>query len=92
MIASEKLHQNISDYNQFLFKKVLKSIKIRFFSTEKIRNSDNCIYDHAHSFFGEDFNPIRYAGNNYSTTIAHQLNNDIPPLLYENLTNILCYF
>jgi len=27
-----------------------------------MRNSGNCIYDYTHSFFGEDFNPMRYAG------------------------------
>ena len=32
MIASKKLHQNLSDYNQFYLKKVLKLIKTRFLS------------------------------------------------------------
>ena len=39
----------------FYLKKDLKLIKKEIFSGEKIRNSGNCIYDHAHSFFGEDF-------------------------------------
>ena len=29
--------------------------KKQIFSSEKIKNSGNCIYDYAHSFFGEDF-------------------------------------
>ena len=41
MIVSEKSHQNLSDYNQFLIKK-------KFEDNEKIdfieRNSGNCIY------------------------------------------------
>ena len=64
MIASEKSHQNISDYNQFLFKirfevenlkKKCEVNKHQIFSSEKMRNSGNCIYHYAHSFFGEDF-------------------------------------
>ena len=55
MIASEKSHQNLSDYNQFLFKKRFEVNKKQIFSSEKMRNSGNCIYDYAHSFFGEDF-------------------------------------
>ena len=27
----------------------------QIFSSEKMRNSGNCIYDYAHSFFGEDY-------------------------------------
>ena len=41
MIASEKSHQTLSEYNQF--------------SNEKIRNLSNCIYDYAHSFIRKDF-------------------------------------
>ena len=56
MIASEKSHQNLSDYNQFLFKKIFEVHKKKqIFSSEKIRNSDNCINGYAHSFFEEDF-------------------------------------
>ena len=55
MIASEKAHQNLSGYNQFLFKKRFEVIKKQIFFNEKVRNSGNCIYDYAHSFFGEDF-------------------------------------
>ena len=56
MIASEKSHQNLSDYNQFLFKKRFEVIKKQIFSGEKMRNSGKCIYDYAHSFFLVDFN------------------------------------
>ena len=51
MIAS---YQNLSYYNQFLFKKDLKLAKTQVYSDGKMRNSGNCIYDYAHSFFGED--------------------------------------
>ena len=53
MIASEKSLQNLPDYNQF--KKIFEVIKIQNFSSEKMRNSDNCIYDSAPAFFGEHF-------------------------------------
>ena len=55
MIVQEKLQQNLSDYNQFLFKKIFEVNKKQIFSSEKMRNSGNCIYDYGHSFFGEDF-------------------------------------
>ena len=55
MIVSEKSHQNLSMYVQFLLKENLMLIKIDMFSGGKMRNSGNCIYDYAHSFFGEDF-------------------------------------
>ena len=38
----------------------MKLIKKQIFSSEKMRNSGNYIYDYAHSFFGEDFNPMSY--------------------------------
>ena len=44
-----KSHQNLSEYNQFLFKKRFEV------DGEKMRNSGNLFYDYAHSFFGEDF-------------------------------------
>ena len=45
--------QNLSDYNQFFSSK-------NDFSSEKMRNSSSRIFDHAHSFFGQDFesNPL----------------------------------
>ena len=46
-----KINQNLSDYNQFLLKKGLKLIQ-NHFSSEKMGNSGNSIYDYAHSFFG----------------------------------------
>ena len=55
MIASEKSHQNLSDYNQFLFKKDLKFKKKTDFSIRKMRNSGNCGNDYDHSFFVEGF-------------------------------------
>ena len=33
----------------------MKLIKTDFFFSEKMRKSGNCIYNYAHSFFGEDF-------------------------------------
>ena len=55
MIASEKSHQNLLDRNQFLLQKRFDVNKKPIFSGEKITNSDSCIYDYAHSYFGEDF-------------------------------------
>ena len=46
-----KITANLSDYNQFLLQK--KKIVVNrnyIFSSEKIRNSGNCIYDNVHSF------------------------------------------
>ena len=48
MIASEKSHQNLTDYNQFLLKKRFEVNKKN--SSEKIK-----IQIIAHSFFGDDF-------------------------------------
>ena len=54
MIVSEKLHQNVSEYFQFLFKNRFEFNKKRIIiSSEKIINSSN--YDYAHSFFGKHF-------------------------------------
>ena len=36
-------------------KKNIWSFKKQIFSIEKMRNSGNCVYDYAHSFFGDDF-------------------------------------
>ena len=49
MIVSENLHQNLSDYIQFLIKKDLNLIK-KGINSEKIRNSGNYIYiyDYTH--------------------------------------------
>ena len=44
MIASEKSHQNLLDYNRFLFLKYIK-LKKWILSSEKMRNSSNYIYD-----------------------------------------------
>ena len=52
MIASEKSHENLSDYNQLLFKKRFEVNIKPIFTNEKMRNSDNCVYNYAHSFFG----------------------------------------
>ena len=38
-----------------LFKKRLEINKKQIFSSEKLKNSGNCIYPFAHSFFGQDF-------------------------------------
>ena len=55
MIASEKPHQNQSECNQFLFENRFEVNKKQVFSSEKLRNSGNCVYDYDHSFFEEDF-------------------------------------
>ena len=55
MIVSEKSHQNLSDYIQFLFLKDLNLIKKKIISSEKMRNSGNHINIYSHSFFGKDF-------------------------------------
>ena len=55
MTASGKSHKYLSDYNQFVFKKRFEFNKKQIISSEKIKNSGNCIYDYVHSFFGEDF-------------------------------------
>ena len=47
------IHQIQNSWTQLI--KDLKSIKYRFFSSEKKRNSGNYIYNYAHSLFGEDF-------------------------------------
>ena len=39
----------------FFFKKRFEVNKKQILSSEKIRNSGNCFYDYAHSFFGEHF-------------------------------------
>ena len=54
MIASEKSHQNLSDYSQSLLKKRFEVNKKGLFS-DKMRNSGKFNYDYAHSFFREDF-------------------------------------
>ena len=43
-------------FSQKGFKVKIKQI----FSSEKMKNSGDCIYNFAHSFFGEIFNPMRY--------------------------------
>ena len=55
MIASEKGHENLSDYNQILFRQRIEVNKKQIFSGKKIKNSGNGNYDYAHSCFGEDF-------------------------------------
>ena len=54
MIASEKSHHDLSDQNPFLLKKWFEVNKKQIFSSEK-KNAGNCIYDYAHSFFGDNF-------------------------------------
>ena len=55
MIISEKSHQNLSDYSQFLLKKKFENNKKQIFSGEKMGNSGKYIYDYAPSFFVENF-------------------------------------
>ena len=49
MIALEKSHQNLSDYNQSLLKNRLEVNKKHIFSSEKIRNSGKCSYEYVYS-------------------------------------------
>ena len=61
MTASKITYQNLSDYNQFLFKKEFKVNKIIYFASEKMRNSGNYIYDYTQSHSSERIsNPLRY--------------------------------
>ena len=55
MIVSEKSHQKQSVCIKFLIKKYKNLIKKGIIPSEKMRNSGNCAYDYAHSFFGEKF-------------------------------------
>ena len=48
MILFLKSHQILSDYIQILFKKKFKLEKKGIMASEKIRNSDNYIYNYAH--------------------------------------------
>ena len=57
MSASEISHQNKSDYNQLFKKYIFEVNKKPIFSCKKWGI-------HAHLFFGENFNPMRYAGFN----------------------------
>ena len=54
MIASEKTHQNLSDYSQFLFKKRFEINEKQILFCEKIKNAGNFIHDYTHSFSGKD--------------------------------------
>ena len=45
MIVSRNSRQNLSDYDQFFFKKRFEVHKKEIFSSEKLKNSDNRIYD-----------------------------------------------
>ena len=66
MIASEKSHQNLLDYNQFLFKRRFEVFflffeeKKRIFSSEKMRNLSHCIYGYAQSFSEKIVNLSHY--------------------------------
>ena len=63
MIVSEKSHQNLSEYIQFLINKHLYSIKKRTISSEKMRNSGNYNYMIMLTRSSERiFNPSRYTG------------------------------
>ena len=55
MNVSEKSHENLSDYIQFLLKIEFWSNKKGIISSDKMRNSGNYNYDYAHSFLGKDF-------------------------------------
>ena len=62
MYREKKINQNLSDYNQFVFEKIFEVNKNQIFSSKKMRNSGNCIYDHAHSIVLRRGFLIQYAG------------------------------
>ena len=64
MIASEKSHQNLSDYNQFLFKKDLKLTKNRFFLVKKWVIVVTVFMIMLSRSSERIFNPMRYTGIN----------------------------
>jgi len=55
MIVSEKSHHILSIFINSLFKRIFQVYEKGIMSNEKMRNSDNHIYDFAHSLFGDDF-------------------------------------
>ena len=56
MFVSEKSHQNLSDFIQFLFKRRFELNKKKgIISSEKIINSGHNTYNYNHSFFEKDF-------------------------------------
>ena len=55
MIVTDKSHQNLSDYIQILLKKRFNLMEKVIISNDKMRNSGNYIYDHAHLFFVKNF-------------------------------------
>ena len=60
-VNQEKTHQNLSDLICFYSKKDLKLVgNKQIFSSEKIINSGNCIYDYVHSFFGDYFHILPF--------------------------------
>ena len=44
-----KVTSNLTDYNQFSFKKRFEVNKEHIFCSEKMKNSCNCIYNYVHS-------------------------------------------
>ena len=55
MIASEKNTSKSIRLQPVFIKNKFEVNKKQIFSSEKMRNSGNCIHDYVQSFFGEDF-------------------------------------
>ena len=66
MIVLEKSHQNLSVHIQFLFKRIFNATEKQIFSSGKMRNSGNYIYNYAHRSPEKIFNPMRCAGKIYT--------------------------
>ena len=62
MIISEKSHQNLSDYNQFLFKKRFEFDKKQIFSSEKWEIQVIVFMIMLTRSSKRSFNPMRYTG------------------------------
>ena len=66
MIVLENSQQNLSEYIQFLFKKIFELNKKGIISGEKMRNSGNYNYDYLTRSSERIFNPCRYSGYSYT--------------------------
>jgi len=62
MIASEKSHQNLSDYNQFLFEKSFEIDKNQIFLSKKLEIQVIAFIIMLTRSSQRIFNPMRYTG------------------------------
>ena len=65
MIASKKLHQNLSDYNQFLSQKKIQVNKKQILSVKKLEIQVIVFIIMLTRFSERIFNPMRYTGQIY---------------------------